>query len=367
MDVEAQDDGIMAKIIANDGSKSIKVGSRIAVLAEVGDDITSLDIPPDEATPPTKSSSSEQDKSQDSANSQKSEPPSAPAQPAADRHPPSASDAHKPHDHKYPLYPSVQHLLHQNNIAISDASKIPASGPNGRLLKGDVLSFLGSIQKSYSADLSKRLTKMGHLDLSNIKKADPPPPQPKEQARTEKKAPPAPAEPEPATQVAVPVSLAAVFATQRRLQDSLGLTLPLSTFIARASEIANERLPRANGIPASSDELFDALLGLGAAKKTSRGHYVPQITALPPSGTATTIASQSAGRSQQPDIMDILAGVKPQRKPSMPASRSPGSKGVGGTNNVFSVNAIKGDEKRARTYLERIKTVLEAEPGRCVL
>ncbi|KLU87891.1 pyruvate dehydrogenase complex protein X component [Magnaporthiopsis poae ATCC 64411] len=49
MDVEAQDEGILMKIMQGDGAKAIKVGARIAVLAEDGDDISALEIPPDES------------------------------------------------------------------------------------------------------------------------------------------------------------------------------------------------------------------------------------------------------------------------------------------------------------------------------
>lgn len=45
MDVEAQDDGILFKIIYGDGSKGVKIGERIAILAEPGDDLESLEIP----------------------------------------------------------------------------------------------------------------------------------------------------------------------------------------------------------------------------------------------------------------------------------------------------------------------------------
>lgn len=40
IDVEAQDDGILAKIIAPDGSKNVAVGSPIAIMAEEGDDLS---------------------------------------------------------------------------------------------------------------------------------------------------------------------------------------------------------------------------------------------------------------------------------------------------------------------------------------
>ena len=54
MDVEAQDDGIIAKITQGDGAKGIKVGTRIGVLAEPGDDISSLEIPAEESSPAPK-------------------------------------------------------------------------------------------------------------------------------------------------------------------------------------------------------------------------------------------------------------------------------------------------------------------------
>ena len=44
-----------------------------------------------------------------------------------------------------------------------------------------------------------------------------------------------------------------------------------------------------------------------------------------------------------------------------------GAAGVAGPLNVFSVSVPKGDEKRGRIFLERVKTVLEVEPGRLVV
>lgn len=42
------------------------------------------------------------------------------------------------------ISPAVAHLLLQNHI--SDVTKVPATGPKGRVLKGDVLAFLGKIK-----------------------------------------------------------------------------------------------------------------------------------------------------------------------------------------------------------------------------
>jgi len=352
-----------------DGSKGIKVGTTIAVVAESGDDISSLEMPAEESSnsspipsPSEEKSSSQPDKSSDT----KTETPSKSSSSSSEQTSASSSSSHShPSNQKYPLYPSVQHLLNTNGISSSEASKIPASGPAGRLLKGDVLSYLGKIAKDYSSSQSDRLVKLSHLDLSNIKIRTPAPAK-----AAEKPAAKAAVLEDVATEIAVPISLAAVFATQKRIQESLGLVLPLSTFIARASEIANEELPRANGGALSAEELFDAVLGLDKVKgrAVSRGHYIPQITALPPVGLAAGLsAATSAKAAKKLDIFDILAGKK--AKPTRAAVAGPigMATGAAGATNVFSVSAKKGEEKRVKTYLERVKTVLEIEPGKCVL
>jgi len=342
-----------------DGSKGVKVGTRIAVTADAGDDVSSLDLPPEE---------SPAQKSEESIPTP-SEPEPQPQQEASHPPPPeessssssSGSSAGKAQAQKYPLYPSVQHLLLENGMSKEDANKIPASGPSGRLLKGDVLAYLGQIDKSYSADQSSRITKLGHLDLSNIKVKEQIKKQvpPKEAAKAE-------AVVEPDTEIALPVSLTAVLACQKRIRDSVGIELPLSTFIARAVEVANDDLPRPKTAP-SVDELFNAVLGLDkVAAKTSRGSFVPQVTALPPPTSAGLRMASLGFRSKQPDIMDILSG-KVKSAPARRSATIPGAAGVLGPDNVFSVTARKGEEKRAKVFLERVKSVLEVEPGRLVL
>ncbi|KAJ9643492.1 pre-tRNA nuclear export protein [Coniosporium tulheliwenetii] len=398
MDVEAQDDGIMAKITQGDGSKGVKVGVRIAVLADPGDDISSLEIPPEEDSAPKAADSKEASEGQarrkdrpspqeetasgidptESSPSSAEGPPS--SKPNADASAGGAADTAgkgkdsadaskassggEPQKQKYPLYPAVQHLIHENGLSMEDAAKIPATGPNGRLLKGDVLAYLGRIEKSYAAELSKRIAKMGHLDLSNIKIAEP-------KKKEPEKAKPAAAEAalpvaEPDLEIAMPISLRAVLDCQRRVKDSIGVFLPLSTFIARASELANDNLPRSKASKPTADELFNAVLGLDKVGKTSRGHFVPLVTVLPP----TPLASKTARKT--PDIFDILSGKAIPARPAKARAAAPPLAGAVppadlAAINVFSVMAPKGDERRARVFLERVKGILEAEPGRLVL
>lgn len=377
MDVEAQDDGILFKIMQQDGSKAVQVGERIGVLAEEGDDLSSLEIPSDakaasSGQPARKDRPSPQDESAGGLDKTETSPSAMEAPPSskpnADASAGGAADTTratqlgagdetgKPQKQTYPLYPSVHHLLLLNGLTKDDANKIPATGPLGRLLKGDVLAYLGKIDKNYSAEQSKRISKMGHLDLSNIQVSVPKKVEKPAAAAVEatKPAPP------PDTEIALPISLTAVIATQKRVQDTLGIYLPLSTFIARASEMANDALPLSKNRTPTSDELFNSVLGLDkVTPKTSRGHYVPQITGLP---TTPLAASRPAPRKA--DIIDLLSS-----KPSAfkKTTKTFGATGAVAPHSIFSVTARKGEEKRVKEYLERVKNVLEAEPGRLVL
>ena len=357
MDVEAQEDGILAKIIQPEGAKGIQVGTRIGVIAEPGDDLSSLEIPEEEASAaPPKKEVSKPSTSEKSESEQKAPPTSKPTDPAlADQG--SKPKSGKPKKQTYPLLPSVEHLIHENGLDASAVDKMTPSGPNGRLLKGDVLAYLGSVKASYPAELSARIGKLSHLDLSNIKIASPPPP-PKTAAAV------AP-EPQPVAEVlevTVPISMAAVIEVQKRIQSTLGVLMPLTTFIARAADVANDDLPRSTLAKQSADELFNQILGLDKASSSGvRGNFMPQITALP----LTTMPTARAAPAKRLDIIDVLTSKKAVSGPkSGPASPLPG---IAATTNIFSVTVPKGDEKRARIFLERVKSVLEEEPGRLVL
>jgi hypothetical protein len=343
MDVEAQDDGIMAKITQGDGTKGIQVGSRIGVIAEPGDDLSSLEIPAEEseAAPEPKKEASP-----------KSEAPPTPSSSTSSEA--SAKPAGKSKKQTYPLLPSVGYLVKEHGIEESAIDKITASGPKGRLLKGDVLAYLGSISSSYPTELSSRIEKLSHLDLSNIKLAAPAP-APKKAVESK----PEPIIPQE-SEVAVPISMRAVLDVQKRIQSTLGVFMPMSTFIARATDVANDNLPRSKTQTASADELFNQILGLDQIHTSAgvRGNFLPQITALQSAAPSLPVKP-----AKQLDIIDILSGTT---RPASSSARKP-VPGLSNSVNVFSVKVPKGDEKRAQLFLDRVKSVLEAEPGRLVL
>jgi len=351
MDVEAQDDGIMAKITMQDGSKGIKVGTRIGVIAEAGDDIQSLEIPAETSAPSPKEESSKPDPAKTSPSQAEAPPTSKPSSNAfADSQKSTSGKAKK---QTYPLLPSVEHLIHEHGLDSSAIDKMTPTGPNNRLLKGDVLAYLGSISSSYPAELSGKIAKLSHLDLSNIKLA-PPPPAPKSAAPTKP-------EPAPETKVALPISMSAVLEVQKRIQSTLGITMPLSTFIARATEFANDDLPKSKTAKPTADELFNAVLGLDKVNSTVRGSFMPQITTLSPNPIA-----QRTSTAKKSDILDILSGKSTGRSEKR-VSKEVSAISAAVPMNIFEVSVMRGDEKRATVFLERVREVLEKEPGRLVL
>ncbi|KAL0931758.1 pyruvate dehydrogenase e2 component (dihydrolipoamide acetyltransferase) [Colletotrichum truncatum] len=361
MDVEAQDDGVMFKITTGDGAKAVQVGTRIAVIAEPGDDLSSLEIPAEEPSASSKPAES----SKEAPKSDTSERREAPQAEAGSQQKGAAarSSGGKPREQRYPLYPSVQHLVNEHGLDKDTVSRIEPTGPNGRLLKGDVLAYLGSINAETPSKIMDRAVKLSHLDLSDIKVA------PKKEPETPKKsaAPAAPAPPVE-TEVALPVSLSKVLEAQQRIQSTLGVFMPVSTFVARAAEVANDDLPPSARKP-TVDELFNQVLGLDKlAPRGTRGYYLPQISALPePSFVAPRAATPRRGG----DIIDILAAPK-KAAPKKAAAQKPraaasAAGSISSGSNLFSLTVPQGDEKRAKVFLERVKFILEEEPARLVL
>jgi hypothetical protein len=145
IDVEAQDDGIMGKIIVcfptiildiilnttnqtPDGTKNIAVGKIIALLAEEGDDISNLEVPKEQEQTPAPA---------------KEEPPPSPKPQTQSSSPPSPSPSHPSPTHTRPLFPSVHRLLLEYASSIPNPTDIKPTGIRGMLTKGDVLAFLG--------------------------------------------------------------------------------------------------------------------------------------------------------------------------------------------------------------------------------
>ncbi|KAI1426074.1 hypothetical protein F5Y12DRAFT_743860 [Xylaria sp. FL1777] len=348
MDVEAQDDGILMKITQGDGSKGIQVGTRIGVIAEPGDDITQLEIPADEkpAQQAKKVTPAEKEEPKQAASSEGT---------GTQKQPRKSGEKAPPQ--KYPLYPSVAHLIKENGLDESAISEMTPTGPAGRLLKGDVLAYLGTVSASRPEEIMKRFNHNAHLDLSNIKIAAP-----KETPKKTDKAPIKEALIPEERLVSLPVSLAAVIAVQAKLQETLGTFIPLSTFVERATQVANDALPLPSNYKPTADELFNQVLGLDkVGPKASRGRYLPQIAALPP----LSLTGVAPKPKTEVDIIDFLTSSTKISPPK--ARRTPTQPGFSTGTNFFSLTVPRDEEKRAQVFLQRVKTILESKPGRLVL
>lgn len=158
IDVEAQDDGIMGKILAPNGARNVKVGKVIALLAEEGDDISNLEAP--------KESESSSPKAEQSTSSSSGQPPPS-SVPDKSQSEPSApfSRPHVTPSHSRTLFPSVLRLLAENGI--EQASKIKGTGVRGMITKGDVLAYLGKASGpmgTYQAFLDNEAKKSAKIE-----------------------------------------------------------------------------------------------------------------------------------------------------------------------------------------------------------
>jgi len=149
VDVEAQDDGVMGKIILDEKETNIQVGKTIALLAEEGDDISNLEVPAEASSSPsspTEASSSSDSSSSSSSSSVAASPTKKDVQADPVNQPtPAAHGSHSSGPkHSRTILPSVHRLL--SMAGINDASDIPGTGLRGQLTKGDVLKHLGKVQ-----------------------------------------------------------------------------------------------------------------------------------------------------------------------------------------------------------------------------
>nr|KAI8760670.1 pyruvate dehydrogenase protein X component; mitochondrial-like [Biomphalaria glabrata] len=134
MDMETEETGILAKIIVPADSKDVPIGSLIALLVEEGDDWKNVQIPAEAAAKPPSKPATET-------------PTPVVTTAAVPASPPSAAPSSDHGDHRHLVGPSVKKLLQEYNISSND---VPATGPAGALLKGDVLNYINSKKLSKS-------------------------------------------------------------------------------------------------------------------------------------------------------------------------------------------------------------------------
>ncbi|MBY0463019.1 MAG: pyruvate dehydrogenase complex dihydrolipoamide acetyltransferase [Alphaproteobacteria bacterium] len=136
MEVEAVDEGILAKILVAEGTDNVKVNELIALILEEGEDVSSLDnvkAPTPVAKPIAETVAPEIEKA--------------------------AVSAHKHEGERLFITPLAKRIAEQNH---ADLRTITGSGPNGRIVKVDVEKAISGGGRKAAA---LALTLGGHTDI----------------------------------------------------------------------------------------------------------------------------------------------------------------------------------------------------------
>ncbi|XP_010136518.1 PREDICTED: pyruvate dehydrogenase protein X component-like, partial [Buceros rhinoceros silvestris] len=114
--MESSDDGVLAKILVEEGSKNIRLGSLICLLVEEGQDWKQVEIPPDSSDPSSLA-------------------PPAPAVSSAPAAAPVSAPPkleHQPGKFQFRLSPAARNILETHGL---DPSNVTPSGPRGIFTK----------------------------------------------------------------------------------------------------------------------------------------------------------------------------------------------------------------------------------------
>ena len=124
MEVEAIDDGILAKIVVSEGTKNVKVNDLIAIIAEEGEDKDAAIAEIESKKPQTKEPQKKQEELKEEPTEEKSE---------------DIALEESSNEKRIFASPLARRIAAQEKI---DISKVEGSGPRGRVVKYDIESFL---------------------------------------------------------------------------------------------------------------------------------------------------------------------------------------------------------------------------------
>ena len=293
IDVEAQDDGKFAKILKENGAKDVPVGETIAYIAEVDDDLATLELPEGSSTP--KKEAAAPAAAPASTPAPKKEEPKAAPKAESSKTAASSSNGTSANTSQT-FFPSVATLLQENSISPEEAfAKIKATGPNGRILKGDVLAYLGKISQESLDKVTSYIKSHEKLDLSNI------------ELRKEQ-----PAAEQPATASSKATQAAAAAAEARQplvLSEQITLRVPVSvsyeqlaeavrSYVKESTFLAHEE-PLTNSASDLYDPLFEELLVQEPHKPRFKVTY----------NLVSVDDAPAASHHYHPDIFELLAGT----------------------------------------------------------
>ncbi|WFD18154.1 dihydrolipoyllysine-residue acetyltransferase [Malassezia caprae] len=146
MEVEATDDGVMAKILVAAGAKNVPVNSTIAIVGEEGDDLSGADALAEEAKNESASAASQaeeskedkpkEDKEDKPKEQPKEQPKEAPKEQPKEA-PKEEKPSNKPQDRVFAT-PAAKRIALERGVPLRE---IKGSGPEGRILQEDVEKY----------------------------------------------------------------------------------------------------------------------------------------------------------------------------------------------------------------------------------
>ncbi|KAF5108770.1 hypothetical protein DV495_000248 [Geotrichum candidum] len=334
--------------IVQNGEKGIPVGKTIAVIAEPDDDLSSLTLPKpvDGGSPAAPAAAAAPPPPAPAAPAKEA----APAEPAASTPPSPAGSSQKTNPNQT-LLPSVSSLAVANNMTAEQViDTVPASGPNGRITKGDILAHLGKISKTDVENITNEIAKLQHLDLSNIKikKPEEAPKKVEDKSATKesaKDAAPAAEKPKPAPPLVLNglFTLSEIEAFRASLSAATGSAPSAKSVVEKAAKLASRDVPLFSQPKRSilNDPVFDALVA-----PSTRGLKPFEVSIEYPRALKKAAAKQ--------DIFDLLAAAPKRRSAQV----------VSGDMLNVSVTVNKkyaGAEAKARVFLDRFGFYLSRE------
>ncbi|CAA22547.1 pyruvate dehydrogenase protein x component, Pdx1 [Schizosaccharomyces pombe] len=264
MDVEVQDNGILAKVLIEKGS-NIPVGKNIAIVADAEDNLKDLELPKDEASSEEQSFSSSKEEVKPIVQDRETK---------SNVEHKSTSQANDAVNKSF--LPSVSYLIHQYKI--ENPWSIPATGPHGRLLKGDVLAHVGKIDKGVPSSLQKFVRNLEVLDFSGV--------EPKKPSYTEDSVPvrkstmietlkTVPMKDEYITfERSISLEKLKSLLAKRKEKDAFGIDEVVSAMIGDALSISELSKVEPNSI----ESAYDLLLGAPIVKlKSSVSNFQPKL------------------------------------------------------------------------------------------
>jgi len=159
IDVEAPEDGILAKIISPDGSKGVSVGSTIAIIGEEGDDLSGADALASESSKPQPEPTRAKEKTPELPKEQPKEIPQST---------PTTSKVELPTGDIIFATPIAKKIALERGIPLA---KVKGTGPNGRIIREDVEKFVPS-SESVGTSVSQPATTPEYIDtpLTNMRR-----------------------------------------------------------------------------------------------------------------------------------------------------------------------------------------------------